>query len=146
MARRKKFTIAELEGHLEMIDIYWHRHGDEEQGELEDYLRALYDALPEDRRELSPAEADREVVEVDLEEFDRLLYSALDPVFDETDVAEEIKGFVIWLEARSGRLSDDTITVTRAALREVFDLRFNSEIFNSELMEKLKVVRGWLKI
>lgn len=146
MARRRKFTREELEDQLEMIDIYWHRHGDEEEAELKDYIRELYEALPESRREPIPAIADAQPVAVDLKELDQLLYSALNPTFDEQAVAEELGGFVAWLKARGGELADETITVERSALREVFDLRFNSTVLNDDLMERLQVVRKFLAI
>lgn len=147
MAKTRRFTRDELKEQFEAIEDNWHRHGDEAKEVLQDFIEAIYESLPEDSKEPDPAVADQELVELDLNELDRRLTEALKPVFSEADTMEEFREFVGWLEAEGAEISsEDVLTVRRRVLREIFDLRFNSQDWHEELISRIQPIREWLKV
>lgn len=137
MARSKKFTVAELEGHLEMIDIYWNGYDDETQEELEKYLKALFAALPSELREVTA----KEKIAVDYDEAVDLLSSTLGPAYSPEDVVEELNS--IWNRSlgQGGKESGDRLIVRAGTFLEIFDLHFNGTVLSDELLAELQPIR-----
>lgn len=134
------FTQAELERMLESISHWWHRHGYEEQEELEAYIRRLYEAIPADLRE----GLDSDSVQVFVGSLYRLMALTLGPVFGHVELAVELERFQKELKLKGAQEENNILTVKRGVFLETFDEFFDPEEMSQDLVEQVQQVKDYL--
>lgn len=130
------FTKAELERMLESIGHWWHRHGYEEQEELEAYIRTLYEAVPAELRE----GVDADLIHVSWGYAYRLLNNTLGPVFGQAELAGELKRFRKAL-LEVGQEENGILTLERGYFLSTFDKFFDPEEMSQDLTEKVERIK-----
>jgi len=143
MAKKKtpeiysKETLQEM---LSYIELYWHRHGGEEQEKLEDYIRRLHDALPE---ELTLEQR----IAVPLGELSKRIFEILGPVgFSDGEIDEEVLALEDYLQAQGGGelFSGDTLGIRPAEFKSAFDGYFSTADLTEATMGQLAELRDRL--
>jgi len=143
MAQKKASKIYSketLEEMLGYIELYWHRHGGEEQEKLERYIRKLHRSLPE---ELTLGQS----IAVPLGELSKGLFGILRPLgYSEQEVDEEVLALEDYLQAQgSGELfSDDTLDIRPAQFKSAFDGYFSTADLTEDTMGQLAELRDRL--
>lgn len=134
------FTQAELERMLESIGHWWHRHGYEEQEELEAYIRRLYESIPADLREGLGGDS--------IQVFVRSLYGLMDltlgPVFGHAELTAELERFQKELKLKGAQEEDNMLTVKRGVFLETFDEFFDLEEMSQDLADQVQQVKDYL--
>lgn len=133
------FTKAELERMLESIGHWWHRHGYEEQEEVEAYICRLYEFVPAELRE----GLDADLVQVSLGDLYRLLGDTLGPIFGQAELTEELKRFRKDL-LEGGHEENGVLTVKRGLFLSKFDEFFDPEDMSQDLAEQVEQIKGYL--
>lgn len=134
------FSQAELERMLESIDHWWHRHGYEEQEEVKEYIRKLYEFVPADLRD----GVNEDLVHVPLRELYRLLRDTLGPVFGQVELAEEIDRLQKALMEEGSMLEHGILTMKRGFFLSTFDDFFDPEEMSQELVEQVQQIKEYL--
>jgi len=129
-------SAAKLEEMLEYIDLYWHRHGGEEREELENYIRALHAALPQD-----PAESAN--IRLPISTLTAHLNPALGHAgFLESEMKIQLREFLIELERLGAELTEDAVVLSGSIFEEGFDSYFDPELFSDDSATELARLRA----
>lgn len=139
MAQRK-FSRNELDQHLESIGIYWHRHGGEEQAELEDFLEALFAALPSNRV-IGAVALTTGAIELNLAELKGRLTDALEGVYDEDEVSLEVDNIADRCIELGGTRSFEDLITDEARFSQAFEEHFNGQLLSDEVYAKTEAIR-----
>jgi len=139
MAKRK-FGRNELDQHLENIEIFWHKHGDEQEGELIEYLEALFEALPRELRSDIVISA-KDQIEVDLSLMEELLKGALSPVYTEAEISGEVSNVADRAIEFGGERSGNTLRTSSKSFDRAFREHFNADFLSDELAVGTEEVR-----
>jgi len=132
-----KETLQEM---LSYIELYWHRHGGEEQEKLERYIRRLHDALP---KELTLGQS----ISVPLGEFSEGLFGILRPLgYSKYELEEEFGALKDYLQTQGGGelCSDGTLDIRPAKFKSAFDGYFSTADLTDATMEQLAELRDGL--
>lgn len=142
---KRFFTLEELDRNLESLDHYWHRHGSEEQQIVEDFIRALYEAVPEDRRGVDFDVSSSTIVSFSPSELGREVTVILKGVYSEDEVKADVSLLSERIVALGGVLEgEDELRVGRGIFRRVFEDVFDQmsmaqslDLKMSELEDKI---------
>jgi len=139
MAQRK-FTRRELNEHLENIDIFWHKHGDEQRDELQEFLTAIFEALPSDRalRDVAPTTG---TIEIKLDALTAGLNGALEGFYDEDEVSGEVDSIADRAIELGGERWFENLITDEDHFRKAFGEHFNEEVLSDEVYLKVEAVR-----
>jgi len=139
MAKRK-FTSRELNEHLENIDIYWHKHGGEEREELQEFLTAIFEALPADRT-LGDVAPTTGTIEIKLDGLTAALNGALEGLYDEDEVSGEVDSIADRCIELGGERWFENLITDENSFSRAFEEHFSEDILSDEAYARVDAVR-----
>lgn len=139
MAQRK-FTRRELNEHLENIDIFWHRHGDEQREELQDFLLEIFEALPANRA-LGDVAPTTGTIEIQLQNLTGKLTAALQGVYDPEEVSGEVDTIADRCIELGGERWFENLITDEGSFNRAFAEHFSDELLSDEIYSKVDEVR-----
>lgn len=128
-----KDTLEEMLGYIE---IYWHRHGGEEQEKLERYIRKLHSALPVELTLGQPSA-------VSLGDLSEGIAGILSPVgYSKDEIDEEVAALENHLELTGGaEIGLDDMLVRPGEFEKAFDSYFSTADLAESAFEQLAELR-----